>query len=75
MSLWLSKEEVVELTGYKHSTQQKLALAQMGIKFRSRAADGFPMVDRWQFEGEVIRPRRKRRGPNFPWLREPGHKK
>jgi len=46
MSLWLSKEELVELTGYK-----------MGLKFRSRPLDGFPLVDRWQFEGEIVRPR------------------
>ena len=57
MSLWLSKEEIIELTGYKRAGRQKLALTQMGVKFRSRPLDGFPLVDRWQFEGEIMRPR------------------
>ena len=50
MSLWLSKEELIELTGYKRAGRQKLALGQMGLKFRIRPLDGFPLVDRWQFE-------------------------
>jgi len=58
MSLWLSKEELIELTGYKRAGRQKLALGQMGLKFHSRPLDGFPLVDRWQFEGESIRPPR-----------------
>jgi hypothetical protein len=57
MSLWLSKEELIELTGYKRAGRQKLALDQMGLKFRCRPIDGFPLVDRWQFEGEIVRPR------------------
>ena len=57
MSLWLSKEELIELTGYKRAGRQKLALGQMGLKFRSRPLDGFPLVDRWQFEGEIVRQR------------------
>jgi Domain of unknown function (DUF4224) len=56
MSLWLSKEELIELTGYKRAGRQKLALGQMGLKFRIRPLDGFPLVDRWQFEGEIVRP-------------------
>jgi hypothetical protein len=65
MSLWLSKEELTELTGYKTASRQKLALGQMGLKFRSRPLDGFPLVDRWQFEGEMVRPRSKM------WRHEP----
>ena len=65
MSLWLSKEELIELTGYKRAGRQKLALGQMGLKFRSRPLDGFPLVDRWQFEGEITRPRVK------VWRQEP----
>ena len=67
MSLWLSKEELVELTGYKRAGRQKLALGQMGLKFRSRPLDGFPLVDRWQFEGETLTPRVKmwRQEPNW----------
>ena len=57
MSLWLSKEELIELTGYKTARRQKLALAKMGLQFRSRPLDGFPLVDRWQFEGDFMRPR------------------
>jgi len=55
MSLWLSKEELIELTGYKTASRQKRALAEMGLQFRSRPLDGFPLVDRWQFEGEIMR--------------------
>jgi hypothetical protein len=67
VSLWLTAPELIELTGYKTARKQKLALGDMGIKFRSRPADGFPMVDRWQFEGEIIRPQAKkpRKEPNF----------
>ena len=67
MSLWLSKEELIELTGYKRAGRQKLALGQMGLKFRSRPIDGFPLVDRWQFEGESIRPRVKMWHPESNW--------
>jgi hypothetical protein len=65
MSLWLSKEELIELTGYKRASRQKLALGRMGLKFRSRPLDGFPLVDRWQFEAEILRPRVKM------WRQEP----
>ena len=65
MSLWLTPEELIELTGYKTSRSQKLALGQMNVKLRSRALDGFPLVDRWQFEGEIIRPKERRREPNW----------
>jgi hypothetical protein len=61
MGLWLTEEELVELTGYKTSRRQKLALAEMALIFRSRPADGFPLVDRWQFEGEIVRPEAPRR--------------
>jgi hypothetical protein len=67
MSLWLSKEELVELTGYKRAGRQKLALGQMGLKFRTRPLDGFPLVDRWQFEGGMVTPRSQiwRHEPNW----------
>jgi hypothetical protein len=65
MSLWLSKEELIELTGYKRAGRQKLALGQMGLKFRCRPLDGFPLVDRWQFEGDIAGPR------GLMWRREP----
>jgi hypothetical protein len=65
MSLWLTKEELVELTGYKQIRSQKMALGQMNIPFRSRPADGYPLVDRWRFEGKIIRPQGRRREPNW----------
>ena len=65
VSLWLTEDELIELTGYKTTRRQKLALGQMNIPFRSRALDGFPLVDRWRFEGEIIRPKGKRREPNW----------
>jgi hypothetical protein len=67
MSLWLTREELVELTGFKTGRRQKQALAEMGLAFRSRPADGFPLVDRWQFEGEVIRPHVGKRHPGPNW--------
>ena len=67
MSLWLSKEELIELTGYKNRTRQKLALGQMGLKFRSRPLDGFPLVDRGQSEREVIRSQRNKRPAEPNW--------
>lgn len=71
MSLWLSKEELIELTGYKRAGRQKLALGQMGLKFRSRPLDGFPLVDRWQFEGETVGPRGQTwRQPNWHAMSE-----
>lgn len=77
MGLWLTKDELVELTGYKTNRKQKLALAQMSLKFISRPSDGFPLVYRWQFEGEIIRPqaRTRRTEPNFAAIRgSPGKK-
>ena len=67
MALWLSKEELIELTGYKTASRQKLALGRMGLKFRSRPLDGFPLVDRWQFEGEIVRPRGKMWRQELDW--------
>jgi len=69
VSLWLTPEELVELTGYKTSRRQKLALGAMGVVFRSRAADGFPLVSRSLFETHtVLTPPRKRREPKWEAL-------
>jgi hypothetical protein len=70
VSLWLSREEIIELTGYKNVQKQKLALGEMSVRFRSRASDGFPMVDRWQFEGEIVKPGSRRKEPNWAAIRE-----
>ena len=61
MSLWLNDDELVELTGYRQRDRQKKALAELGVQFRTRPADGFPLVVRSQFEG----PKGRQREPNF----------
>jgi len=66
MSLWLTEDELFELTGYKTKTRQKKALAEMNVKFRSRPLDGFPLVERCQFENNLTAPTR-RREPRFDW--------
>ena len=64
MSLWLSHEELTELTGYKQLERRRAALVSMGIKFRVRPADRFLLVERSQFEGSKTR----RREPDFSAL-------
>lgn len=65
MSLWLSPAEVVELTGFKQKSKQRLELARQALKFTVRA-DGFPLVDRSQFSsGEPLTKNRRRREPDF----------
>jgi len=44
VSLWLTPEELIELTGYKTSRCQKRALGEMSVPFKSRPADGYPLV-------------------------------
>lgn len=52
MSLWLDRDELVTLTGYKQLHKQIEVLAQLRppIKYRIRPHDSFPLVDRAQFE-------------------------
>jgi hypothetical protein len=69
MSLWLTAEELVELTGYKTARRQKVALGQMRIPFFSSAEDGVPQVDRRRFQGDIVRPEKKWRGPPWPTRR------
>lgn len=54
MSLWLTPQELVELTGKKHRKQQIEVLSSLrpAIKFRVRPEDSFPLVDRYQFQGQ-----------------------
>ena len=59
MSLWLTEDELIELTGYKRQQRQKHALAAMAIPFRSRAADGFPLVLREAVGPVNAKPRRR----------------
>lgn len=62
MSLWLDPEELFTLTGYKRRKEVVESLKAMGVKFRSRPADGYPLVLRADFEQRA--PGRKR-GPDF----------
>lgn len=63
MSPWLTQEELVMLTGYSRHTKQRVVLAKMGIAFRSRENDHFPLVERAQFE--QVRAYNRRRSPNM----------
>ena len=65
MSLWLSPQELLELTGYKHKNSQKMALGKMNVPFRSRQADGFPLVDRALFEKHTDPTPSRRREPKW----------
>jgi hypothetical protein len=68
VSLWLTPEELQTLTGRKRPKDQVQALADMvGVRFRVRA-DGFPLVERWQFEGPLTKAP-KRREPDFDAVR------
>jgi hypothetical protein len=64
MSLWLSDDELADLTGYKHRQKQRCALTKMGVKFLTRPADGFLLVARSQFDGG-----KKSREPDWSTLR------
>jgi len=63
--MWLNNDELKELTGYSQRDKQRRALAELGVKFRTRPADGFPLVDRSQFEHTApgTRPKREPRVP------------
>ena len=63
MSLWLTADDLVELTGYKQREPQKRALAQLGVAFKIRPADGFPLVLREHVVPKQGKP--GRREPNF----------
>jgi hypothetical protein len=53
MSLWLTEQELRELTGKTHRDKQIKVLSELRppVKFRVRPEDSFPLVDRWQFMG------------------------
>ena len=55
MTLWLTDDELRELTGYAQRAKQCKALAEMRVPFRVRPADGFPLVDRALFERQEAR--------------------
>jgi len=65
LSLWLTPAEIVELTGFKQKSKQRLELARQGLKFTVRS-DGFPIVDRSQFQsGDQLTRIRRKREPDF----------
>lgn len=42
----LTPEELVDLTGYRQRAAQTRALTRLGVPFRPRPRDGFPLVTR-----------------------------
>jgi hypothetical protein len=65
MGLWLTPAELVERTGKKQKRKQCEELARQGVRFTVRC-DGFPLVDRSQFEsGERLTINQRRREPRF----------
>lgn len=61
MSLWLTDDELTELTGYKQRDKRLSALKDMGVKFRIRPADGFILIERHLFEGG----KQRKHEPNY----------
>lgn len=49
MSMFLNRDEIAELTGFKHKAKQRDWLVESGFKFTIRA-DGFPCVLRSHIE-------------------------
>lgn len=68
MSLWLTSEEIEERTKRKRRALQRAELARQGVKFTTRW-DGFPLVNRAQFEGQGPQATTTRKEPNFDALR------
>ena len=67
--LFLSREEVIELTGYQKPGYMIARLKLYGVRFFV-AADGYPRVPRSEIEGGDDRGRRRR--PNFDALAKGG---
>lgn len=63
MSFWLTFDELKELTGFSQRRKQLAALAELGVRFRQRPADGFPLVEKNQFTESTAKAKVKR--PNF----------
>lgn len=59
MSLWLTPAELRDLTGFTQRAKQVAALAQLNVKFRLRPADGYPLVESYQFR-ESPAPRKQK---------------
>lgn len=57
--MFLTPEELEELTGRKKKKLQRDALARMGVPFRLRVVDGYPLVLRSFFESLTKQERRR----------------
>lgn len=64
--LWLTPDEVAELTAYKRWGPQCKALAAMGVEFTPNRV-GRPLVKRAAYESQA-KPRKKA-GPNWDAIR------
>lgn len=67
MSLCLTPNEVIELTGRAQPKRQIVWLAANGWKFEV-GGDGLPKVARSYFDARMEVPQPKRRGPNLKAL-------
>jgi hypothetical protein len=67
VSILLSPDEVVALTGYRRPSAQIRALRAMQIQFRV-PPDGRPRVFRAQFDQPLAVPDKPRTGPNWAAL-------
>jgi len=68
VSILLTTDEVVALTGYRRPSAQIRALRAMQIQFRV-PPDGHPRVFRAQFDQPLSQPEKPRQGPNWAALR------
>lgn len=60
--LWLNDDELEFMTGYRQREKQYKALAELAVPFKQRPKDGFPLVERWRYEG--MKPARNKE-PNY----------
>lgn len=67
MSLWLTDEELYELTKKRQRLKQIEVLSALRppVRFRVRPEDNFPLVDRDQFTREGLTQKSRRREPNW----------
>jgi hypothetical protein len=67
--MFLTPDELADLTGYKHREKQKAALRSMGYVFTVRPLDGRVLVLRTHVESRHGgKPGRGRREPDFTHL-------
>ncbi len=68
MDVFLSRIEIIQLTGYKSCKCQANWLAENGFSFDVRS-DGLPIVLREQLvERQCKRPVKKSMGPDLSWI-------